>query len=408
MKRPLLLAGLELGPRQFILAAGEWDESGRLTVQAVESVPAKGFEREGLSDPVECTDAVSRLIRQAERGLAARLSSAVVSFSGSQFKSFNSSAAVPIPDPGSGISRQDVERVISTCRTLSLDYDRQIVHSFERGFAVDGQPGVKNPVGLSGKKLAVDLHLVTAPSLGIQNLTRVINRAGLEAERFLLPGLGAAEAVLSDIDRDLGVTLIRVGDHQTEVLLFDDGEPRETFILPGGADDLAESLSRSLKLQRVSAEHLLEQVSGVEELSGEKAEQPLRAGLGASARSFPQGQVIQIVRARVKDLLGRIQRRLESNAVFLDCASGVVMVGYLCRLEGFLEMAEGYFNMPVRLGAVKELELSPGLNLRSQHTTAVGLLRHACRLRGGGTPAPGKPFFFRPLEAVQRLLQDYF
>ena len=408
MKKPPTLAGLELGPRQFILAAGQLDEGKRLTVQAVESIPARGFEREGLSDPVECADAISRVVRQAERNLTARLSSAVVAFSGSQFKCLNSSASIPIPDPGSGISRQDVERAVSTCRTLSLDYDRQIVHSFERGFAVDGQPGVKNPVGLSGKKLTVDLHLVTAPSLGVQNLTRVVNRAGLEVERILLPGLGAAEAVLTEIDRDLGVTFVRVGDYQTEVILFDNGEPKETFLIPGGWDELAENLSRSLKLPRVSAEHLLDQVSTVEDLPEEKAGLPMRAGPGAAVRSFPQGQVVSVVRARAKELLGRIQRRVAANPVFLDCASGVVMVGHLCRLDGFLEMAEGHFNMPVRLGAVREIGLAAGITLRNSDTTAVGLLQHACRLRNGGPPGSDRPFFFRPLETVQRLLQDYF
>jgi len=173
MKKPPILAGLELGPRQFALAAGQMQDRQRLAVQAVESVPARGFEREGLTDPAECADAVSHLIRQAERSVAARLLSATVSFPGNHFKSFNASASIPIPDRGVGISREDVERVIRTCRSLSLDYDRQILHSFERSFSVDGQTGVKNPVGFFGRKLGVDLHLVTALNLGMQNLTRV-------------------------------------------------------------------------------------------------------------------------------------------------------------------------------------------------------------------------------------------
>ncbi len=409
MKRPNVLAGLELGPRQFVLAAGQIEDSQRLVIQAVEAVPAQGFERDGLSDPVECADAVTRLVRQAERSLTARLSAATVAFPTQQMKSFNASASIPIPDPGAGISRQDEGKVISTCRSLSLDYDRQILHSFERSFGVDGQSGVKNPIGLSGKKLAVDLHLVTALNLGVQNLTRVLSRAGLEVENFVLPSLGAAEAVLSDLDRDIGVTLIRISDFQMEVVLFDDGEPRETFLIPGGTEDLLENISRSLKLPTVSAEHLLEQVSTVEELSEEKAALPLRAGLGASVRTFPQGQVVQLVRARAKDLLHRVQRRLGSNPIFLDSASGVVIVGPLARLEGFLEMAEELFNMPVRLGMVKDVELADGKSLRVHDTTAVGLLRYSAKRRLATVRySPTTPPWLRPLETVQRLLQEYF
>jgi len=147
----------------------------------------------------------------------------------------------------------------------------------------------------------------------------------------------------------------------------------------------------------------------VEELPEEKAGQPMRAGLGAAVRSFPQGQVVSLVRARAREVLARIQRRVAANPIFLDCASGVAMVGHLCRLDGFLEMAESHFNMPVRLGAVREIELAAGVTLRNSDTTAVGLLRHAARLRGvSGANGSEKPFFLHPLETVQRLLQDYF
>ncbi len=422
MRKPALLVGLELGPREFTAAAGELLPDQRLIVHHVESVPAEGFEKEGLSDPIECADVIARLVRQLERNLPAKISRAAAAFPASHLRAFNASATVPIPDPTGGISRQDVERVVSTCRTLSLDYDRQILHSFERGFSVDGQSGVRNPVGLSGKKLSVELHLVTAPSLAVQNLTRVLGRAGLEVEGFALPGLGAADAVVPDLDRDLGVTLVRIGEFQTEVLLFDGGGVRETYLVPGGIEDLLEVLSRSLKLPRVSTEFLFEQVRTVEEQPAvvaadgtavisdgrpDWASVPLRTGLGAAVRTFPQGQVAQIVRSRAKDLLTRLQRRLSASPLFLDCASGVVVVGHLSRLEGFLEMAEGMLNMPVRLGAVKGMELASGLTPRPQDLTAIGLLRWSARRRTA-TQLPNVPAWLRPFEKAQRILQEYF
>lgn len=424
-KKPSLLVGLELGPREFTAAAGEVLPDHRLIVREVESIPAEGFEKEGLSDPIECADVVARLVRRIEKNLPARITRATAAFPTSHLRVLNASATIPIPDPAGGISRQDVERALATCRTLSLDYDRQIVHAFERGFSVDGQSGVRNPVGLSGKKLSVEIHLVTAPTLAVQNFTRVLNRAGLEVEGFVMPGLGAAAAVLPDLDRDLGVTLVRIGEFQTEVLLFEDGDIRETFLMPGGVEDLLETLSRSLKLPRVSAEYLFEQVRSVEEQPAtapvaagvlgpaadgrpDWASVPLRTGPGAAVRTFPQGQVVQVVRSRAKDHLSRIQRRLAASPLFLDCASGVVVVGYLSRLEGFLEMAEGMLNMPVRLGAVKGMELASGLAPRPQDLTAIGLLRHSARRRSAAAQPSNAPPWLRPLERVQRILQEYF
>lgn len=421
MKKPQLIAGLELGTRHFTAAVGELQEKNRLVIRAVDSVPAQGFEKEGLSDPIECSDAVARLIRQLERSLSGRVAVATAAFPATHLKSFNADASIPVSDAGSGITRQDVDKVVSTCRSLSVDYDRQILHSFERSFTVDGQPGVRNPVGLSGKKLTVDLHLVTAQTHTVQNLAKVLNRAGLEPGGFVLPSLGVSEAVLTDLDRDLGVTLIRIGEFQTEVILFDDGHVRETFLLPGGLEDLIENIGRVFKLARVSAEHLLEQVRTLEEhpavvgpdgapipASSDWADVPLRAGVGAAVRTFPQGQVVQLVRHRAKELLNRIQRRLVASPLFLDCASGIVIVGPMARLEGFLEMAEELFNMPVRLGTVKDLELAPGLELRAQDTTAVGLVRYHFRLRAIVEQNGAMPPWLKPLEKFQRLLQEYF
>ena len=410
LHRPSLVTGIELGPRQFTLAVGQpqSQDPRRLLLHSVESIPAQGFEKEGISDPIECADGIMRLVRQVERSLSCKLSSAMVAFPSNHLKSYNASASIPIPDPGVGISRTDVERAVSTCRTLSLDYDRQILHAFERGFTVDNQSGVKNPVGLSGKKLSVELHLVTAVNLAAQNLTRVLNRGGLEVESFILPGLACGEAVLADLDRDLGVTLVRIGDFQTEVVLYDDGRIHETFFIPGGAEDLIEHLSRALRVPRVSAEYLLGQIQSLEE-NADRASVPLRTGPGLSVKSFPQGEVAQLVRNRARELLQRLRRRLATSSVFLDCASGVVVVGQLARVEGFLEMAEEFFNMPVRLGTVKEVEVAQGVNLRSQDITAVGLVRHSLLRRPGSAGlSAALPLWFRPVEKIQRLLQDYF
>jgi cell division protein FtsA len=407
MERPQLIAGLELGRRRFIMVVGHLFKRQRVVVRTVQSVPAQGIHRGTFTDPTECTDAVARLMRQVEQSLGDRVHTVLVALHGNHLKGINASASIPIRDPGGGIARRDMERVVSTCRTLSLSYDRKILHTFERSFAVDGQSGIKDPVGLYGTKLGVELHLVTALNLAVQNLVKVLNRAGLEVEELVLPGLAAAEAVLSDLDRDLGVTLIRIGELQTEALLFTDGAVRETLLVPWGTEHLTEYLGRTLRLPWAAAEQLWGQVQSLDGRP-EWACLPLQARAGSWVRTFPQGQVAHLLSSRSKDFLLRLRRRLDASPYFRESASGVVIVGDLAHVEGFLEVAEGLLNMPVRLGTVRALERDPQVTLGSVHTTAIGLLCHAARQRAPVLHPRPAPLGLRWIERVRRLLDEYF
>lgn len=378
-------------------------------VQGVESIPAKGIRQGILSDPLECSDTVARLVREVERALSVKIPKVLVALHGTHLKSYNAGASIPIPDPTIGISRKEVDRVITTCRTLSLDYDRRILHAFARGFSVDGQSGIKDPVGLFGTKLGVELHLVTGLNLAVQNVVRMLNRSGLEVEGIVLPALVASEAILSDLDRDLGVTLIRIGNFQTEILLFTDGNVRESFLMPWGMDHLSDGLSKALKLPRVAGEELLTQVRTLEAVSNSTV--PLRVKAGSLARNFPQEQVVHWLASRVKEFLGRVHRRLDESSYFQESAAGIVMMGDLVRLEGFLEMAEGLLNMPVRLGVSREVEMESHISLSPSHATVIGLLRYGLKSRhsmnGTGVSGNGSPWS-RWMEKTRRVLEEYF
>lgn len=402
-----LIAGLELGEREFILAVGRVQDRRPLLVEAMEAIPACGMKRGTLTEPIECADAVARLIRRAEEALPFKVSSALVAFPSNHLKCYNATASVPVPDSKSGVTRRDVDRVLDACRTHHVEYDRQILHAFERGFTLDGQAGIRNPMGMFGTKLSVELHLVTALSVTVANLVRILNRAGLEVEGIVLPGVAVADAVLSDLDRDLGVTLIRIGAHQTELLLFSDGQLRETHLLSGGMEDLADALSRALGLPRAATDQLLEQVRSIEERP-ERAQIPLKIQSGSLSRSFPQGQVVTLLSGRLRDFIARLRRRLVASSAFLESSAGIVMVGQFARWEGFLELAEGMLNLPVRLGTVREMELGAGVTLRSSHTTALGLLRHGLKRRLTPTQPWPLPLWLKGLDRVRQLVHEYF
>ncbi|MCM8812219.1 MAG: cell division protein FtsA [Candidatus Omnitrophica bacterium] len=407
MKKPQLIASLALGDKIFTLAAGFIHEQNRLIVRALESVPSQGIERGLITDPIECSDTIARLVRETEKKLSARILRVYTAIQGSTLTADNASAAIPIPDPTVGISRRDVEKVVNACKTLSLDYDRQIIHTFTRGFTLDGQAGIKDPVGLSGNKLGVELHLVTAQNLAVHNLLKVVNRAGVEVEQFVLPSVAAGEAVLTDLDRDLGVTLIHIGESQTETLLYTDGAVKESVLLPWGIEQLTDSMSRSLKLPKSNAEQIFEQVKTIEK-QPEWAATPFTVQAGTLARTVPQEQVSHLLSEKSNEFLEKIRRKLEEIPYFRESAAGVVMVGELARLEGFLEICEQALNMPVRLGIPRGIEVDSDLELKPAYTVVMGLLAHNARRIAASRRALAGPLWRRFLEKSKQVFEEYF
>lgn len=406
-KQVLTVAGLDLGPKQFVGGVAEVEASGRLILRALKEVPAQGFGKDGLTDPIECADGIGRLLRAIDRVTGIAIPSVSVCFPANHLKCFNASASIPIPEPGVGVSHQDVEKVIQTCLTLSVEYDQRVLHTFERSFTVDGQTGIKSPVGLTGRKLGVELHIVTASETMLQNLTRVIHRSGLEVDGFVAPGLACGQVVLSELDRDLGVALIRIGDHAVELLLYSDGQLKESFVLKGGTEDLIDHIGSALRLPRVAAESIFTQVHSVEERP-ESASVALKAGVGATTRSISEAQVVSLIRMRCRELVQRIRRTLAVNPLFRDCASGVVVVGSLVRLDGFLEMLEGALNVPVRMGVAKGVELEEGMKPRQQDIPLMGLIAYKMNEMKDTPASSVLPLWLKPLSRFRKILKDYF
>jgi len=407
VKKPQLIASLELGDKQFTLGAGFLHDQGRLIVRDLETIPAQGVQRGVLTDPVECSDTIARLVREAEKKLSVRISRVYSAINCGLLNAYNASASIPIPDPAVGISRRDVDKVISACKTLSLDYDRQIIHSFQRGFILDGQGGIKDPVGLSGKKLSVEMHFLTAQNLAVHNLLKVVNRTGVEVEQFVLPALAASDAVLSDLDRDLGVTVVHIGELQTEILLYTDGSVKETFLIPWGIDHLTQSVSRNLKLPKINAEQLLEQVKTIEQ-PPEWAPSSLKLQAGTLVRTVPQEEISKLLTRKTNEFLEKIRKQLEESPYFPESAAGVVMIGELARLEGFLEVSESVLNMPVRLGTPRGIEIDSDLELTPMHTIVIGLLVHnARRYTAAHRTFTGSPWR-RLFEKGKQIFEEYF
>ncbi|MGH2669094.1 MAG: cell division protein FtsA, partial [bacterium] len=239
MPRKEHVAGLDIGTTKVCAVVGEVDEDGGVHIAGAGSVPSSGIRKGVVTDIDATTGAIEDAVERAERMSGAEIRALYVGVSGEHITSTNSRGIVAISRGDHEISPGDVERVIDAARMAALPAsDREVVHLLPRGFVVDGQDGVRNPVGMYGARLEVEAHIVTGTSTVLANLLKCVQRAGLEIEEIVLEPLASAEAALTPAERELGVVLADIGGGTTSVGVLTGGGLCHTAILPVGGHHL--------------------------------------------------------------------------------------------------------------------------------------------------------------------------
>jgi cell division protein FtsA len=302
-----------------------------------------------------------------------KIGSAFVGIAGSHIKSFNSTGMVAIKDRE--VSGLDVERAIDTARAVNIPTDQQILHVLRQEFIIDGQEDVREPIGMSGVRLEVKVHIVTGAVSAAQNIIKCVRRCGLEVHDLILQPLASARAVLSEDEKDLGVCLLDIGGGTTDIAIFTHGAIRHTAVIPIAGDQITNDIAMALRTPTADAE-LIKTRHGValRQLAdpNEMIEVP---GIGERApRSMSRQTLAEVIEPRVEELFSLVQQTLRESGFEELLSSGVVLTGGSSVMQGMVELGEEIFHMPVRVGLPKyqgglaEVVRSP------RYATAVGLL----------------------------------
>lgn len=409
MRRPALLAGLDIGTHQITAAVGRLTATQALEVIALQEGPTRGVERGVIVDLADAVEAVARLVRQAEEEAGARITTVAVTIHGPSIRSHNAQATVTLPDSSSEISRWDVDRVLAGCRAAASAYDRQVLHEFVQRFLVDEQDGVRDPLGLFGGRLGAALHVVTIQTAMLQSWRKILNHAGVEVQAFVLPGVATSHAVLSDLDRDLGVIVVDIGGSHTDIICWVDGAIRETLAVPWGGDQLTASLAERFELPFVAAEQLKLQCNSIEPRTA--SDELLRISVGQGSRAVPRAEVAALLAEQAKRLLADVRGRLDSSPYFHEASAGLVVTGGTALMEGVLELAETVCNLPVRLGTLHEVVCAPRVTVGPAAPTAIGLLAYQLSVKRPlrvATPTPSPHTLGRFVQRAKILLEEYF
>ena len=344
-----LLVALDIGTSKIVAIVAEVTPDGALEILGLGQHPSKGLKK-GVVVNIEATvTGIQRALEEAELMADVKIREVLTGIAGSHIKSFNSHGMVAIKDKE--VSQFDVDRVVETARAVNIPMDQQILHILTQEFIIDGQEDVREPVGMSGVRLEVKVHIVTGAVSAAQNIMKCVRRCGLEVRDLVLQPLASAIAVLSQDEKDLGVCLVDIGGGTTDIAVFTGGAIRHTAVIPIAGDQITNDIAMALRTPTKDAEDIkmahgcalrqLASVNDVIEVPGVGDREP---------RQMSRQTLAEVIEPRVEELYSLIQRELRASGFEELLSSGIVLTGGSASMQGMVELGEEVFHMPVRLG----------------------------------------------------------
>jgi cell division protein FtsA len=407
-KGPEPVVGLDVGTTKICAVIGRPKPGGGLDVIGVGSAPSRGLRRGVVVNIDSTVEAIKQAVADAEQMAGIDVSRVWAGVAGGHIRSLNSRGVVAISGRDREVSAADVERAVEAARAINVPQDREIIHVLPQTFAVDDADGVREPIGMSGVRLEVEVHIVTAAVTSVQNVVRAVNRAGLTVQDVVLEPIASAEAVLFPDEKELGVVLIDIGGGTTDMALFRDGAIWHTAIIPLGGDHITNDVAVGLRTPMADAEDLKKRF-GCAVTAMVPAEETVDVPSvgGRKARQLSRQVLSEIIQPRVEEIITLVAREL-TRAGFQDAATaGIVVTGGTSIMEGIPELAEAIFDQPVRRGVPGDIGGLADVVRSPIHATAVGLALHGAR-RPAGVGAQLDPTDNAFLARIGRRLAGWF
>ena len=380
MPEQTVLVAIDVGTTKVCVLIGELSRTGGIDVIGVGQAPSEGLRKGAVIDIDRTVQSVASAVEAAERLSGFKVRSAFVGISGGHISSQNSRGMVAVSGHRHDVDREDTLRAIEAARAVSIPSNRDILHVIPRGYVVDGQEGVRDPIGMSAVRLEVETHIVTASSSSVLNLTKCIQRAGVEIDELVLAPLATAEAVLTDEDRDLGVVLVDIGGDTTDVAIFQDGSIAHATTIPMGARSVTSDLGIVLRVTPEVAENLkLRQGSALPvDVDPDEVVQITSIGEDTS-HGVTRRTVAQVIEARVGEIFEIVQREIAAAGATNRLQAGLVLTGGGAMLAGINRAARDQLGMSARVVEPRNLGGLTDAVSTPPYAAASGLLLWGAR-----------------------------
>lgn len=368
-----IVVGLDIGTSKIVAIVAEAKPDGGFEVIGMGSHPSRGLKKGVVANIESTVSAIQRALEEAELMADCKIREVYTGIAGSHVRSFNSQGMVAIKDKE--VSQLDIDRVIETAKAMKIPTDQQILHILNQEFIIDGQEDVREPLGMSGVRLEVKVHIVTGAVSAAQNIIKCVRRCGLEVRDLVLQPLASAQAVLSEDEKDLGVCLVDIGGGTTDIVVFTHGAIRHTAVIPIAGDQITNDIAMALRTPTKDADDIkvkhgcaLSQLADPQEM----IEVP---GIGdRGPKQLSRKTLAEVIEPRVEELYSLIQAELRRSAQEELLSSGIVLTGGSSMMQGMVELGEEIFHMPVRVGQPAYGGGLADVVRHPRYATGVGLL----------------------------------
>ena len=370
-----VIVGIDVGTTKICVLVGELDRDGKLAIVGVGTCPSQGLRRGVVVNIEETVTSIAAALDRAERLSGKKITTAYVGIAGSHIDSENSKGFVAISPSHRDITQNDISRAIEVARAIAMPANREVIHVIPRGYVVDGQEGIKNPIGMSGFRLEVEAHIITGAVSSIRNLIKCVHEAQVEIEDLVLEPLASSEAVLDEGETDLGVALVDIGGGTTDVAVFTDGAIWHTVVLPVGGNLITNDIAIGLRLPFGIAEELKITYGHCDpSLIADDDMIDLAQFMPDTNDLVPRKLLAEIIQARVEEIFNMVHEEIKKSGYDGLLPAGIVVTGGTAELPGILDMAGQVLDLPARVGSPLGLYGLADSISRPAYATAVGLL----------------------------------
>jgi len=380
MKKRSTLTSIDVGTTKVCTTIADINDGGDIRVTGVGVTPSKGLHKGLVVNINDAKESIRESVKKAEQASNYKVESAYIGVTGRHVSSLNNRGVVAVTRNDRLVRPDDLRRVLACAQSVKVPKDRKLLHVIPRGYAIDGQVGVKNPVGMHGFRLDVETHIITAAVTSVQNLVKCIRSIGIDVDDLILEPLASSEAVLTEDEKQVGVILADIGGGTTDIAVFKDGSIWHTSILPVAGYQLTRDVAIGLGLPFDVAEEMKKKYGSVMPVYESKAETTNTMSTNGHGVSYQD--LCDIIRARVEEIIRLILLEMPRSEYQELVPAGLVLTGGSSNLPGIEALGRDILRLPVRVGIPTKMYGITDALRDPAYATSVGLLLWGAKHEG--------------------------
>ena len=367
------IVALDIGTTKVLCLVADYDDEGNLRIVGVGQEACKGLNKGVISEIDATVSSIRKAKDQARAMTNCKFTSVTTGIAGNHIQSYNGNASITIMNDE--VTEEDKENVITSASDISIPADQEILHRIPQYYTIDGQMGIKEPLGMAGKRLEANVHIITCSTTAKKNLNKCIENSFLDVDEFVLQPVASSYSVLTPEEKSLGVCLVDIGGGTTDIAIFTDGDIKHTAVIPVAGQNVTNDIRIGLCTSLEASEEIKEKYGSlVSELNADEVIIPVPSVSDKPDTEVKKSVLTHIIKCRIDEIFKDIQNEIGSSGYTSKIRAGIVFTGGGSKIEGLDTYAEEIFSMSARIGSPKPIPGITNFSGQTRYSTAVGLL----------------------------------